>query len=86
MYHPKVDFHSLRATFITAATNAGVSHEILQVIVGHAPRDVTSVYRKALDVKVLSRAVNSVSYKGLTLPQQLRGDRRQVGRRVAPRP
>ena len=68
-YDQKCDYHSLRATFVTAMVNQRISPELIPVIVGHAVPSLTfGTYTKGIDVKVLQGAVDQVSYPGLHLP------------------
>ena len=68
VYDPKVDFHSLRATFITAAFAADIPEHRIQAIVGHSARGVTvGVYRKRVSVKLLQADLERREFPSLDL-------------------
>ena len=68
MYDRRVNFHSLRATFITALFAADVPEDRIQALVGHTTRGVTvGVYRKRVSVKLLQADLARLEFPGLDL-------------------
>ena len=71
VYDPKMDFHSLRGTFISAMLNAEVPLERVQLLVGHRAAGVTvGVYYKQVATEVLKRDLDRLTYPGLALPKK----------------
>ncbi len=55
-----VDFHSFRRWFITKAGRAGITFEVIQQAVGHAPQGVTHDYFDGHTLAQLQRCVRAV--------------------------
>jgi integrase len=60
---PRLDFHALRGTFITAMEEAGVPVPTIQQIVGHERQGVTlGVYSSGVSFQVRTEAVQRVTF------------------------
>ncbi|WP_423179309.1 tyrosine-type recombinase/integrase [Stenotrophomonas sp. CASM110] len=60
-------FHGLRATFITAALNAGAPKEVVQQVAGHEREGVTmNSYARVLSLDLCRQAVGGVSFGDLS--------------------
>ena len=59
-------FHTLRATFITAALNGGATKEVVQQVAGHEREGVTMTsYARVLSLELCRLAVESVSFEAV---------------------
>jgi integrase len=65
--HSRVDFHSWRRWFITAARNAGVDRAVVAAVVGHEVGNLTDdTYSGGPDEKLLRACVEAVRLPGAT--------------------
>jgi integrase len=63
--HSRVDFHSWRRWFITAARNAGVDRAVVAAVVGHEVGNLTDdTYSGGPDEKLLRACVEAVRLPG----------------------
>jgi integrase len=65
--HSRVDFHSWRRWFITAARNAGIDRAVVAAVVGHEVGNLTDdIYSGGPDEKLLRACVEAVRLPGAT--------------------
>ena len=65
--HRKV-FHSFRHTFKDACREAGLPRDVHNALTGHTTGSVDEGYGLGFSIRVLSEAIESINYLGLSIP------------------